>query len=608
MLSVPTAPSLTITIVRNLIVLLCVLVVLAACRRPPRETFPQLAAEFVYQSLAFAPAAATQVGYHQHAGKALDETLDDYSQAALDAQRQYFRRFLDRLASAVQADDLDSQNRADYDIVSSQVALQLLELEEIQNYRHNPTLYVELIGNALFNPFVLEYAPKPQRYRHIIRRLEKVPALVEQARLNLLDSPEIWTTTAVEENEGNIALIDKALRDSAPPELKDEYSRAAAGALDALRAFNTYLREDLIKRTGEWRLGKVKYASKFRYALSPDTTPELLLFAAESDLRSTRQEMWKLALPLHKKTYPTHKDPVDLNLIVGEVLAKIAQRHAAPDAYFSDARRDLDEARKFVRDKGLVPLPPRDNLKVIETPEFMRGIYSVGGFAPAPALEPQLGAFYWITPIPKNWPKDRIESKLREYNFYGLKLLTIHEAMPGHYVQFEYANDVQPLVRRLLRGVFGSAPYVEGWAVYSTQMMLDEGYLGGSPELRLTFLKQQLRMLANVILDIRLHTLSMSDQEAIDLMVKQCFQETEEAAAKLKRAKLGSCQLPTYYTGWRDWLRVREQFRRAKGAGFRLAAFHEQALKAGAVPMSSLARILTGRPLAVTPLTEAPSR
>jgi uncharacterized protein (DUF885 family) len=227
----------------------------------------------------------------------------------------------------------------------------------------------------------------------------------------------------------------------------------------------------------------------------------------------------------------------------------------------------------------------------------MRGIYSVGGFNPAPALEPNLGAFYWITPIPPSWPRERIESKLREYNFYGLKILTIHEAMPGHYVQFEYANDVQPQLRRILRAVFGNGPYVEGWAVYATDFMLEAGYLNNSPELRLTFLKHQLRVLANTILDVRLHTKGMTDQEALDLMIKDGFQEREEAIGKLQRAKLSSAQLPTYYVGWRDWKRLRDRVRSEKGAAFSLKEFHESSLREGAVPLPVLSRLLTGKPL-----------
>ena len=574
------------------------LVLAVACGRKAPEGMSQLRDEFVYQMLAFSPTTATQAGYHQHKGVRLDGLLDDYSADALDRQRQFFHQFRERLAKTVQPEQLTAEDRADYDLISDVISLQLLELDQIQNWRHNPTLYVEMAGNGLFYPWSLDYAPKPERYRHIIARLEKIPGVVEQAKKNLASAPEIWTTVAMEENDGNIGLIDTTLRAGAPEEVKAEYGKAAGAAIDALRAFNGYLKTDLAQRPGEWRLGKEKYVKKFGYVLQTDRTPEQVLAEAEEALQEVRKEMFKLSLPLHTKMYPAHRGRADLNLIVGETLAKVAAQHATPETYFADARRDLQETREFVRSKNLLPLPPRDNLQVIETPEFMRGIYSVGGFVSAPALEPQLGAFYWLTPIPKSWPQARIDSKLREYNLYGLKLLTIHEAMPGHYVQLEYSNNLQPESRRVLRTVFGSGTYVEGWAVYATEMMLDEGYLGGSPELRLTFLKQQLRMLANTILDVRLQTAGMTDREALDLMVKQCFQETEEATGKLRRAKLSSCQLPTYYVGWRDWKRVRTQFQQAKGAGFQLPEFHRVALTPGAVPLPALARILTGKPLA----------
>ena len=238
-------------------------------------------------------------------------------------------------------------------------------------------------------------------------------------------------------------------------------------------------------------------------------------------------------------------------------------------------------------------LSPRSNLEVIETPEFMRGIYAVGGFNPAPPLQPELGAFYWITPIPKSWQKDRIESKLREYNNYGLQHLTVHEAMPGHYVQLEYANDVQPRSRRLLRNVFGNGAYVEGWAVYTQQLMTDQGYPDNSLGMRMTWLKQLLRLLANAILDVRLQTMGMTDQQALDLMINDAYQEKEEATAKLQRAQLSSCQLPTYFAGWKGWLTARDHYRQQKGAAFSLREFHERALKESAVPMPVLDRLLT---------------
>jgi uncharacterized protein (DUF885 family) len=285
----------------------------------------------------------------------------------------------------------------------------------------------------------------------------------------------------------------------------------------------------------------------------------------------------------------------DENHAIREALDKIALNHSTAASYLNDAKADLDEARAFVLAKNLLTLPTGGNLQVIETPEFMRGIYSVGGFNPAPALEPKLGAFYWVTPIPASWDAARTESKLREYNFYNLKLLTIHEAMPGHYVQGEFANAVQPKSRRVLRAVFGNTPYVEGWGQYATQTMLDEGFLDRSPELRLTLLKQELRVLANAIIDIRFQTDRMSEQQALDLMERQTFQEHEEAIEKIQRAQLSSAQLPAYLVGWRDWIRVREQYKTAKGASYRLHDFHDAALKEGAVPLPSLARLLTGK-------------
>jgi len=567
---------------------------LASCTRKPPDSVAPLVEEFVYQTLAFSPALATSQGYHRHQGVLLDDQLDDFSGPELDRQRRFYLDLRKRLEQ-INPETLATEDRADFDTMRDLVALTLLELDTIQNWRHNPTVYVELIGNALFSPYVLEYAPKPERYRHIVARLKKVPALLEQAKANLADSPEVWNTVARMENDGNIGMVDKDLREGAPAELRAEYDTAARTALDALRGFNEYLKSDLAGRTRDWRLGKNNYAVKFRYALGTDSTPEQALSDAEAELEAVRRRMLEVARPLHEKMFPAAKDRSDLNRVVSETLGRIAARHSTRENYFSDAGRDLQEARQFVRRKELVGLPPRDNLQVIETPEFMRGIYSVGGFSPAPALEPQLGAFYYLTPIPAGWPKDRIESKLREYNFYGMKLLTIHEAIPGHYLQLEYANDIQPRTRRVLRGAFGNSPYIEGWAVYATEMMLEEGYLENSPELLLTFQKQQLRMIANTILDIRMQTMGMSDQEAMSLMLVKTFQEKEEATGKLQRAKLSSCQLPTYYIGWRDWHRLREHYRHNAGAAYRTAEFHERALKAGAVPLPVLARLLTGR-------------
>ncbi len=540
-----------------------------------QQDISKLTDEFVYGALALSPVAATAAGYHQHQGIQLDEKLDDYSPDGIQQQRQFYSGFHERLA-LIKQDKLSAEERADFEIIDNQVNLALLELREIGAYRHNPTIYVELVGNALFTPFVLEYAPKEVRYRAIIQRLFKVPALMDQARRNLRDAPEVWNRVAQEENDGNLDLIDKTLRAGVPETQKAEYERAAAGALTALRDFTTYLKTDLSGRTSDWRLGKEKYDKKFRFTLVTGKTPEQVLAEAEAALKNIRDEMAKLAAPRTVK----------------EALDKIALQQATPATYMDQARKDLDEATAFVREKHLVTLPSRSNLQVIPTPEFMRGIYSVAGFNPAPALEPQLGAFYWVTPIPPDWPKERIESKLREYNRFGMMEITIHEAMPGHYVQLEIANDLNPKSRRLLRNIFGNGPYVEGWATYAQQLMSDEGFLNNSVELRMTLYKQLLRAIANAILDIRLQTMGMTEQQALDLMIRDTFQEKEEATGKIQRAQLSSCQLPMYFVGWRGWLDVREDYKKRKGTSFNLTQFHDAAMKESAVPMPVLAGLL----------------
>jgi uncharacterized protein (DUF885 family) len=560
--------------------LLFTLCLLGGCSRtgpsqPGAPEFDKLTDEFTRGVLALSPVSATQAGYHEHNGMKLDEQLDDFSAAGIDAQRRFYKDAQGRLES-FNAASLDREQQADRQILRNNIGGSLLELDTIQNYRHNPTVYVELVGNALFAPYVLNYAAADIRFQHIIKRLEKIPALVDHAKANLVDAPMVWNRVAREENLGNIDLIDHTLRKAAPDTYKGAYDAAAGPALAALKDLNTFLTDTLSARTSDWRLGKEKYAQKFAYVLATDKTPEQLLAEAEKDLEATRAEMATLAAPR------TVKDALD----------RIAKQHATPATYMDEARTTLEQATVFVREEGLVTLPPRSNLQVIETPEFMRGIYGVGGFNSAPPLQPELGAFYWITPIPPTWPKARIESKLREYNFFGLQQLTIHEAMPGHYVQQEWANEVQPTSRRVLRSVFANVPYVEGWGMYAQQLMSEEGYLNHNRELRLTWLKQKMRGLANAILDVRLQTMGMTDQQALDLMINDTFQEREEATAKLQRAQLSSCQLPTYYAGLMGWLQARERDKQAKGSAFSLRDFHDRALRESGVPLPELEKLL----------------
>ena len=566
--------------------------------------FLKFTERFVYESLALSPVGATATGYHRHTeartGRemALDEMLDDLSAAGLAHRREVsreLRRELERFATA----QLDAAERIDLAIMRNALDEDEFDMTRIQAYRHNATQYSNLMGYAIFQPMVQDYAPLEARLKHIFARLEAIPAFLAAARANLVDTDPVYTQAAVEGTEGNISLIENQLKQlvaqTGSTELSARYGAVAPKTVTELRGFIRYLKEDLAKHsTGSWRLGAALYPTKLRYSLGTDMTPEQVLARAEKAMTEIRAEMMRLAEPLHKEYFAAHGDHADLpahgreNRVIREVLDKIAEEHPTRNALLDEARQNLDELRRFLREKDFLSMPARDNLTVIETPIFIRSSYGVGGFAAAPALEPALGAYYWVTPIPAEWPAERAESKLREYNRYTFKILSIHEALPGHYLQFEHAHDLQPPARRALRAVFASGPYVEGWAVYSEHVTLAAGFLDNSPKLKLMHRKWTLRSVANAILDVRMHTRNMTDQEALDLMMNDAFQERAEAEAKLTRAKLAYTQLPTYFVGLVEWQTIREAAERAEGAKFNLKAFHDRALGAGPIPLSEL--------------------
>jgi Bacterial protein of unknown function (DUF885) len=316
------------------------------------------------------------------------------------------------------------------------------------------------------------------------------------------------------------------------------------------------------------------------------------------ELKAVRAEMLQLALPMHGQMYPRHGDHAEVtgrdreNLIIGEVLQKISDDHTNRGELMQAIQADLGMIEQFIREKKIVTLGSRNNLKVIPTPVFMRGIFSVAGFHSAPPLEPQAEAEYWVTPIDPKMTDGQAESKLREYNNFTLKWLTIHEALPGHYVQAEHANNIQPERRRLLRALFANGAYTEGWAEYIAQTMMDEGFLNGDPRFRIVMRKIRLRVVSNAILDIEMHTMGMTDEKALELMTKEAFQTQAEAQGKLRRVKLSSTQLPTYYVGLREWLAFRKRYEAAAGRNFNLLKFHDLALDQGALPVPVLEKLL----------------
>ncbi|HXN73924.1 MAG TPA: DUF885 domain-containing protein [Candidatus Acidoferrales bacterium] len=572
------------------------------------QKFAELSDRFMKDSLALSPSSASQAGYHKHidpkTGKTieLDALLDDMSLETMAEQRAFYQHWREKFLNETPASALDAQDAADWQLIDDQIGLNLLEFDKIQNYRHNPTVAVELIGNALFLPLTQDYAPRDVRVGHVLSRVQAIPRLLTQVKQYLGDSDPIFISTAIQENDGNIDLIENTISAEIPAgsALKAEYDKVAPPAIAALKDFSKWLQSDLAKRPSRltWRMGKEFYDQKFKLVMETDVTPEQVLADAEEGLRSVRAEMLDLALPMHAKMYPDHTDHSDLavherqNLIITEVLRKISDEHPRPDHLQQAIEADLESIKQFIREKKIVSLGTRDNLKVIPTPLFERGIYSVAGFHSAPPLEPQAEAEYWVTPIDPKMPADKVESKLREYNNYTLEWLSIHEALPGHYVQFEHLNNIQPERRRLLRSLFANGAYVEGWAEYIAQVMMDEGFLNNDPRFRMVMRKIRLRLLANAILDVKMQTMGMTDEQAMELMTKDAFQTQAEAEGKLVRAKLSSTQLPTYYVGLREWLAFRKKYQAEAGKNFDMLKFHDLVLDQGPLPVPVVEKLV----------------
>ena len=580
------------------------------------EPFPALAREFVYTTLAFSPAGATQSGLHRYrdprTGRMLnfDQSLDDFSPASLSRQRAYYASFRNRLERA--NGNLDAQSRADFDLLLNAVNFGLFSLDEERFYEWRPQMYSENLGGALFSSIALVYAPKNVRARDLTARLQHVPAFVARAKANLKASNAIYRRVALESVDGVIDLINGVGSDfvKGTPSAAS-YASAKGPAIAALQSYRKFISDDLPRmEQRDWRLGSEKFARKWRYYLQVTASPEQMLRSAQDSLRVTRERMLALAEPLHRAWFPAHSHDASkrvdyLNTVVAEVMKQIGTEHVNRDSLMTQAERDVAMLEKFVADHRILSLRDFSNLKVIETPKFMRGIYGVAGAVFAPALEPNLSTFYWVTPIAKETPEDRAESKLREYNRYKMLTITIHEAMPGHAVQGEYANRVIPDWRRLLRVVYGNTPYIEGWAVYMEHAMLAAGVNGGDQtKAELTEMKGMLRIYMNAIIDIRLHTMGMSDDEAVRRMMTDAFQERGEAEPKLQRAQLDYVQLNAYLAGVQEWTALRRDAEQREGRAFNQCRYHDTVLLYGPIPVPEVRRLYMS---GVKPTANAPT-
>ncbi|MBC7798576.1 MAG: DUF885 domain-containing protein [Pyrinomonadaceae bacterium] len=505
------------------------------------QKFEKLANDYIAKLLELSPEYATQLGEHRY-----DNRLGDYSLTGIKQNRAFNESYLTQLKT-IPLKSLSKVNSVDARIMRESLEYAVFQIDVLRDYETNPLTYN--VGSSLDVLISRDFAPLKERLTNLKGRLEAIPNVVAAAKANLKNPSRIHTETAIAQNQGVIGLIKNDLQPflDLEPTLKSELAPAQTAAINSLEGYGKWLKEDLLPRSnGDYRLGEVKYRQKLKFALSSDLSKEELLKRAEADLKLSQNEMYNVALPLYKQRFPNEKDAAKLSdkkLVIKAVLDKLAESRPNNETIVARAKEGLQQTTDFVRKNRLVTVPT-EPIKIVEMPEYARGT-AVAYCDSTGVFEKNASTIYAISPTPKDWTAQRAESFFKEYNDYMLQDLTIHEAMPGHYLQLMHANEFNAPTK--IRAIFSSGSFVEGWAVYSEQLMAEKGY--GGADVKMQQLKMKLRVIINSIIDQKIHTANMTEKEAIAFMMNEGFQEEGEAAGKWKRAQLSSTQLSTYYVG-----------------------------------------------------------
>jgi uncharacterized protein (DUF885 family) len=549
------------------------------------DAFQQVAHDYVEKYLRANPEQATELGDHR-----FDGALTDYS---ADARSRYLatqKDFRDKL-NTIDESQLTGANSIDFRILKENIAYEIFRGEELKEPEWNPLVYMQSLANSLYLLVARDFAPAEKRIPSLRQRMEKIPGVIAQAKTNLQHSPRIHTETAIEQTQGAINLVRTELApllDQAP-QLKKELAPLQDKTAAALEDYKKWLQNDLLPRSdGDFRLGEQKYRKKLRFALASDLPMEEIMKRAKADLEQTQTAIYDTALPLYKKYFPNADEKMlaDKHKVTSAVLDKLGEQHPNDATVVDYAKKVVTEATDFVKKHDVVSVP-NVPLDVIAMPEFKRGVAIAYCDAPGP-LERNGKTFFAVAPTPKDWSKERKESFFREYNNYMIRDLTVHEAMPGHFLQLARSNEFR--APTLIRAIFQSGPFIEGWAVYCEQVMAEQGY--GGPEVKMQQLKMRLRAICNAILDQSIHAGNMNEKEAMELMTREGYQQEGEAVAKWKRARLTSAQLSTYFVGATEHLDLRAAEQRKLGDQFNLKKYNDQVISYGSPPLKYVRELM----------------
>ncbi|MCY7354554.1 MAG: DUF885 domain-containing protein [Lysobacter sp.] len=539
------------------------------------------------------PVGATQIGDHR-----FDNEVDDLSTAGRQKYVDFSKKLLAEL-DAIDAGTLGRENQVDASILRNQLRADIWNYETLQSWAWDPQAYSSLAGGAIYNLMAREFAPMPQRMSAAIVRMEKIPALLAQARENIDPArvPKTHAETVAKQNKGVLSLIDQFITPNAKdlPEAERTRLQAADAALrKAVEEHQVWLDKTLVPNAkGDFRIGQKLYDEKLQFSLNSALSRAEIKQRAEAELKRVRGEMYGIAQTVLKDKPNAPEMPAAPS---GEQQQKAIE--AALELAYADkpkrenlvefAKQTLAEATAFTRAKDLVTVPS-DPVKIILMPEFQRGVAVAYCDSPGP-LDKGLDTYYAISPIPDEWTDAQVDSFLREYNSRMVHLLSIHEAMPGHYLEGAHSVKFPSTLRAVLR----SGLFAEGWAVYTEDVMADAGYLDNDPLFRLVQLKFYLRTISNAILDQGVHVDNWTREQAMELMTKQAFQQEREAAGKWTRAQLTSAQLPTYFVGAQEHFDLRKAMEAKQGANFNAKAYHDKVLSYGAPPVRFVRQLMLG--------------
>jgi uncharacterized protein (DUF885 family) len=549
------------------------------------DVFQEIAHDYIEHYLQANPEEATELGDHRFDGQ-----LTDYSPEARAKDLATQKEFRDKLNS-IDGSQLTGANNIDFRILKENIDYQIFQAEELRALEWNPLVYMQSLANSLYLLVARDFASPEKRIPNLRQRMEKIPRVIAQAKANLQHPPRVHTETAIEQTQGAISLVREGLAPllDQSPRMKKDLAPLQEKTAAALEDYKKWLQNDLLPRSdGDFRLGAEKYRKKLRFALASNLPMEEIMKRAKADLEQTQTTIYETALPLYRKYFPNADDKTlaDKHKVTAAVLGKLAEQHPDDATVVDYAKKIVTEATDFVKQRDLVTVP-NVQLDVIAMPEFKRGVAIAYCDAPGP-LDKTGRTFFAVAPTPKDWSKERGESFFREYNNYMIRDLTVHEAMPGHFLQLARANEFR--APTLVRAIFQSGAFVEGWAVYCEQVMAEQGYRG--QEVKMQQLKMRLRAICNAVLDQSIHAGNMDEKEAMDLMMKEGYQQEGEAVAKWKRARLTSAQLSTYFVGATEHLDLRAAEQRKLGKDFNLKKYNDQVVSYGSPPVKYVRELM----------------